>query len=131
MLRISALSILLGAAAFAGGAGSTQVTFHKDVQPILQKNCDGCHRPGETAPMSLLSYKEARPWAKAIKAAVAAKKMPPWYADPHYGKFSNERRLSENEIKTLVAWAESGAPEGNPGDSPAPPKFVEGWQISK
>ena len=131
MLRISTLSIVLGAAAFAASTGSTPVTFHKDVQPILQKNCDACHRPGEAAPMSLLDYKEARPWAKAIKTAVAVKKMPPWYADPHYGQFSNERRLSENDIRTLVAWAENGAPEGNPNDAPPPPKFVEGWQIAK
>lgn len=131
MLRITALTVLIGCAATAANTGSTPVTFHKDVQPILQKNCQGCHRPGEAAPMAFTSYKEVRPYAKAIRTAVALKKMPPWYADPHFGKFSNERTLNENEIKTLVAWADTGAVEGNPGDAPAPARFIEGWQISK
>src|ERR1700756_463890 len=92
----------------AGGAESrtgkeSAVTFSKDVAPVLQKNCQGCHRPGEAAPMSLLTYQEARPWAKAIREAVILKRMPPWYADPHYGKFSNDRSLSQSEIETLVA----------------------------
>ena len=68
-------------------------TFDKDVLPILQKNCQDCHRPGEVAPMSLLTYTDARPWAKAMKAAVVTEKMPPWFADPNYGHFANDRTL--------------------------------------
>jgi hypothetical protein len=105
------------------------VTFTKDVVPVLQKNCQGCHRPGEAAPFSLLTYEQARPWAKAMKEAVLLKKMPPWFADPHYGKFSNDRSLSQKEIDILAAWADAGAPQGDPKDLPAPVKFVEGWRI--
>src|ERR1700716_2594768 len=72
-------------------------TFTKDVAPILQQNCQNCHRPGEAAPFSLLTYQQARPWAKAIKSAVLEKKMPPWFADPRFGKFSNEASLSQRE----------------------------------
>src|SRR5438132_10991463 len=97
-----------------------QTTFSKDVAPILQQNCQGCHRPGEAAPFSLLTYEQARPWAKAMKEAVLLKKMPPWFADPHYGKLSNDRSLSQKEIDTLVAWSHVGAPEGDPKHLPAP-----------
>jgi hypothetical protein len=107
------------------------VTFYKDVLPVLQKNCQDCHRPGEAAPMSFLTYESTRPWAKAIKASVATRKMPPWHADPAHGKFSNDRRLSEAEIATLVAWADGGATPGNATDAPAPRQFQEGWAIGK
>src|SRR3977135_1415396 len=80
-----------------------QTTFTKDVAPILQQNCQTCHRPGEAAPFSLLTYEQARPWAKAIKSTVLQKKMPPWFADPQFGKFSNNRALSQNDIDTLVS----------------------------
>ncbi|MBV8847803.1 MAG: cytochrome c, partial [Bryobacterales bacterium] len=93
-----------------------EVTFNRDVLPILQKNCQSCHRPGEIGPISLLTYSEARPWAKAIKAAVLTKKMPPWFADPRYGHFANDRSLSAHDVETLSAWADVGAPEGNPKD---------------
>jgi hypothetical protein len=105
------------------------VTFYKDVLPILQKNCQTCHRPGEIAPMSFLTYKDTRPWAKAIKQAVVSRQMPPWFADPNYGHFSNDRTLSGATIKTLAAWADGGALEGNPKDAPAPVQWVEGWSI--
>ncbi len=94
-----------------GLSAAESVTFNRNVASILQKNCQECHRPGEIGPMSLLTYQEARPWAKAIKQAVLVKKMPPWFADPAYGHFSNDRRLSDADIKTLVAWVDSGAPE--------------------
>jgi hypothetical protein len=81
--------------------------------------------------MAFLTYKETRPWAKAIKTAVLEKKMPPWLADPHYGKFSNERKLSERDVQTLVAWADTGAPEGKASDAPPPAQFLEGWNIAK
>ena len=108
-----------------------QVTFSKDVAPILARNCQSCHRPGEAAPMSLLTYQQARPWAKAIREAVLMKKMPPWFADPHYGKFRNDRSMAQKDVDTLVSWADLGAPEGNPKDLPKPMTFVNGWNIGK
>src|SRR6202158_5444113 len=107
------------------------VTFTRDVAPVFQKNCQPCHRRGEAAPFSLLTYEQARPWAKAVKSAVLEKKMPPWFADPQFGKFSNDRALSRSDIDTLVDWVDAGAPLGDPGDMPAPRQFVEGWTISK
>jgi len=105
------------------------VTFNKDVLPILQENCQTCHRPGEVAPMSLLTFKDARPWAKSIKTAVTTRQMPPWFADPAYGHFANNKTLSDAAIKTLVAWADTGTLEGNPKDAPAPRVFNEGWNL--
>ena len=129
-MRSLALALIaLGSAAAA--TTPSGVTFNKDVLPVLQKNCQSCHRPGEAAPMSFLDYQQTRPWAKSIKTAVLTKKMPPWFADPHFGKFSNERSLTQPEIDTLVAWADTGAKEGNPKDAPAPVSFTEGWQIGK
>jgi len=104
-------------------------TFNKDVLPIFQKNCQSCHRPGEVAPMSLLTYSDARPWAKALKTAVVRRKMPPWFADPGYGHFANVRELSQADIDTLAAWADNGAPEGDTKDKPAPLAFQNGWNI--
>jgi mono/diheme cytochrome c family protein len=105
------------------------VTFNKQVLPILQKNCQTCHRPGEIAPMSFLTYKDTRPWAKAMKEAVVSRQMPPWFADPAYGHFANDRRLSEADIKTIGAWADGGAVEGDAKDAPAPITFQDGWNI--
>src|SRR5262249_27122514 len=110
-------------------AAPTAVTFNKDVLPVLQKHCQTCHRPGEVAPMSLLTYKDARPWAKAMKEAVLSKKMPPWFADPNVGHFTNERKLSEGEVKALVSWVDAGSPEGDAKDAPPPLHFAEGWTI--
>src|SRR3954467_8585700 len=112
MLRYAFAGALVSVIAFAAPV-PTNVTFNKDVLPILQKNCQTCHRPGEIAPMSLLTYKDARPWAKAIKNAVVSRQMPPWFADPNYGHFANDRTLKDETIKTLVAWADGGALEGN------------------
>src|SRR5690349_8918561 len=92
-MRLLITSLVCAAAACAASAPS-QVTFYKDVLPVLQKDCQGCHRPGEAAPMSFLTYDQTRPWAKAMKQAVLSKQMPPWYADPHVGKFSNDRTLT-------------------------------------
>ena len=110
---------------------ATKPTFSKEVAPVLQKHCQECHRPGEIGPFSLLTYKEARPWAKAIKTAVATKTMPPWHADPKYGKFANDRSLTREEIETLTAWVDGGAPEGDPKQLPPPAQFTEGWGIPK
>jgi hypothetical protein len=110
-------------------AAPDNVTFNKDVLPILQRNCQVCHRPGEIGPMSLLTYQASRPWAKAIKAAVVSRTMPPWFADPRFGHFRNERRLTDAEIATLAAWADNGAPEGDARDMPVPVRFTDGWNI--
>lgn len=107
------------------------VTFNKDVAPIIQKSCQTCHRPGEVAPMSFLTYKEVRPWAKSIREAVTTRQMPPWFADPQHGEFSNDCRLSQKEIDTITAWVEGGSKEGDAKDLPPNPKFAEGWQIGK
>ena len=104
-------------------------TYSKDVAPILNQNCAGCHRPGDIAPMALLTYEQARPWAKAIRGVVAQGKMPPWHAVAPRGTFSNDRRLSDQDKETLIAWADGGAPQGNPKDLPPAPKFVEGWSL--
>ena len=110
---------------------SSVPTFSKDVAPLFYKNCTGCHRPGETAPMSLLTYKDARPWAASIAEKVLNRSMPPWLADPHFGKFENARALSPEEIRTISTWAKNGAPEGDARDLPPAPKFPEGWHIGK
>src|SRR4030095_4307948 len=99
-------------------ADAPQVTFSKEVATIVFNNCASCHRPGEVAPFSLMTYRDARPWARAIKQQVEQRHMPPWNADPHYGEFSNARRLTDTEISTISAWVDAGAPEGNPADLP-------------
>jgi hypothetical protein len=112
-------------------SGETEkVTFNRDVLPILQRNCQTCHRPGEVAPMSFLTYDSTRPWAKAIKQAVVTKKMPPWFADPRYGDFRNEPKLTATDAQTLAMWADSGAPEGEAKDKPAAIAWHEGWRIA-
>src|SRR5579885_1670812 len=100
LIVVRRLSLLVLTAAAGCWAGPPKITFTRDVAPLLQKNCQICHRPGEAAPFSMMSYKETRPWAKAIREAVLTRKMPPWFADPHYGKFSNDRSLSPSEIDT-------------------------------
>src|SRR6266571_127719 len=129
MVRL-ALATLAVAATAAAADQSSAVTFTKDVLPILQKNCQTCHRPGQVAPMSLISYEETRPWAKGIKAAVTQRKMPPWFADPNYGHFTNDRSLKQSEIDALVKWADAGAVRGDPKDAPAPIQWPkDGWGI--
>src|SRR5213593_257692 len=126
--------LLMAATTFAKPApveeSNPSVTFNKDVLPILQKNCQTCHRPGQIGPFSMLSYREARPWAKAIKAAVISRTMPPWFADPRYGHFINDRSLKQAEIDTIAAWVDSGAAEGNAKDAPTPVQWpAAGWQV--
>jgi mono/diheme cytochrome c family protein len=107
------------------------VTFNKDVAPIFFKSCAECHRPGESAPFSVLSYKDVRPWAKSIREKVVNREMPPWHADPHVGEWANDRRLKQQEIDAITAWIDSGAKEGDARDLPATPQFAEGWTIGK
>ena len=104
-------------------------TFYRDVLPILEKRCQECHRTGEMAPMALTTYRETRPWAKAIRDAVRSRKMPPWFADPCCGKFSNDRSLSAAEIETLSTWAESGAAKGDDRDAQAARAWPTGWNL--
>jgi len=133
MTRFILAGLAVAATAMAADVSSSApstVTFSKDVLPLLQRNCQTCHRPGQVAPMSLLTYQEARPWAKAIKAAVVARKMPPWFADQQYGHFLNDRSLKQSEIDTLAKWADTGAAEGDPKDAPAPVQWPKGgWSI--
>ncbi|HTH23730.1 MAG TPA: cytochrome c, partial [Vicinamibacterales bacterium] len=103
-------------------------TFAKDVAPIMYGKCANCHRPGEVAPMSLLSYEDARPWAKAIKTKVMAREMPPWGADMSQTlPMRNDISLSQKEIDTIAAWVDGGAAKGNAADMPPSPKFATGW----
>jgi len=115
-------------------AAAQQVTFTKDVAPILQEKCQVCHRPGTFAPMSLLTYEEARPWAKAIREKVFAREMPPWHIDKNVGvrHFKNDRSLSDQQIGTIVKWVDGGAPGGNPADMPPPREFEDQdkWHIT-
>lgn len=106
-------------------------TFSKDVAPIFYRKCVSCHRPGEVAPMSLLDYQSARPWAKAIRQSVLTRKMPPWFADPQYGHFANDARLSDVEIGAVKAWVDAGSPEGDRRNLPPQPVFSEGWTLGK
>jgi hypothetical protein len=124
-------ALALSSAAFAANTAGKTPTFSKDVAPIVFNRCTECHREGEVAPMKFTNYKEVRPWAKAIKEKVVARTMPPWLADPAHGKFANDRSLTKDQIDTIVAWVDGGAPEGNPKDLPKMPEFVTGWQIGK
>ena len=130
MKLICGLGFSLSVVATAGTVPA-QPTYSKDVAPIMQARCQGCHRPGEAAPMSFGNYKEVRPWAKAIKEAIALKKMPPWFADPQVGHFKNDTSLSKTEADTIIAWVDAGAPEGDPKDVPAPKQYVTGWNIGQ
>src|SRR5208283_1573625 len=101
-------------------------TFYKDVLPILQNHCQSCHRAGEVAPMPLETYGQTKPWATAIAHAVEMKMMPPWFADPRYGRFTNDSSLSEQQIASIVAWENAGSPAGDPHDAPAPRRWAQG-----
>lgn len=135
MTRFVLGAALLAAGCTAGLCQSAQadspgpVTFDRDVAPIVYQNCTVCHHPNDIAPMSLMSYREARPWAAAIKEEVARRVMPPWHADPKVGHFMNDRRLSDRDIATIEAWVRDGAQEGDPKDLPAAPVYQSGWHI--
>ena len=121
--------LVIAAKAIAADLSPTPVTFSKDVLPILQKNCQNCHRPGQAGPMSFLTYESTRPWAKAMKEAVVLRKMPPWFADPQFGHFVNDHSLKQSDIDAIAKWADAGAPQGNVKDAPPPLRWPEGWQI--
>ncbi len=135
MLIVAAIAVVAGMA--PASAGAEEATYYKDVAPIIQNNCQTCHRPagfnlsGLLAPMSLMSYEDTRPWARAIASKVQSREMPPWFADEPKGVFENERGLTDTEISTIVDWVEAGAPAGNSADAPPAIVFAEttndGW----
>jgi len=135
VLSVGASGLLLGGVILVASLGAQSPpppkgpTFSKDVAPILYKNCTSCHRPGEIAPMSLLTYEDARPYAKAIRDKVSSGQMPPWHADPTVGHFKNDSHLTDAEIETLSRWAATGSPKGDPNDLPPMPKYTDGWNI--
>jgi len=129
---LAALCFIVSPATNASGPAKTEVTFNKDVASILYNNCAVCHRPDDIAPMSLLTYKEVRPWARSIKEKVVNRQMPPWSPDPAYGEFSNDHRLAQKDVDTIAAWVDQGAKEGAAKDLPKTPEFVTGgWEIGK
>jgi hypothetical protein len=130
---VAVAALLASSSLASNGEGPSKggPTFSRDIAPIFYRNCTSCHRAGEIAPMSLITYKEVRPWAKAIREKVITREMPPWHPDPHYGSWENDRRLSQKEIDSIVAWVDNGAVEGNRTDLPPAPKFASGWQIGQ
>jgi hypothetical protein len=108
-----------------------KVTYAKEVSRILQDNCQKCHHPGTAAPFSLMNYDDATKWADSIKDAVTDKRMPPWNADPHFGTFSNDRRLKAADLETLLSWIDTGMERGNQADLPAERTYTDGWTIGK
>jgi len=128
---MTGLTALLVVGVSASGPAKTSATFTKDVAPILFNRCIECHRTGEIAPMSLVTYQEVRPWAKSIRQRVVERSMPPWSADPHVGKFSNDPTLSQKEIDSIVSWVDGGAPKGDDKDLPPTPKVTAGWTIGQ
>ncbi len=129
---MSGVLLLSAAPAFAQGSAPAAVTFSKDIAPIFQAKCQACHQPNSIAPMSLITYQEARPWARSIKDRVARRQMPPWHIDPSVGvtKFKNDMSLSDTQIDTVVKWVDAGAPQGDPKDLPKPVALVTDneWQ---
>ena len=130
MTVAAAFVILCGGAAIASAADGAP-TFSKDVAPIFYKNCAECHRPTMFAPMSLMTYEDARPWLRSIKQRVTARTMPPWGSDQPHGVFKNDPRLSDADIATIVSWIDGGAAKGDDKDLPARPQFVDGWTIGQ
>ena len=124
-VALTGVLVLLGSSAAA--AAEETVTFSKDVVPILQAKCQQCHRPGQMAPFSLMTYQDARPRARSIKQKVVAHEMPPWFIDKSVGiqKFENDTSLSDKEVATIAKWVDGGAPEGNPADMPRARTFED------
>src|SRR5262249_20363132 len=126
-----AIGCTITVASRAGKAASAETTYHRDVLPVLQSNCQSCHRPGEAGPFSLMTYHQARKWGEDIKEYTQTRKMPPWKPVDCNGLFQNERQLSDVDIATLARWVDQGMAEGNPKDAPPPRQFVDGWQLGE
>jgi hypothetical protein len=132
LLLLGTLAVIATTMHAEGPAPAAVPTFTKDVAPIIFNNCTTCHRAGEVAPMTFLSYDDVRPWAKVIKTKTQAGEMPPWGADPEHSlKMRNDRSLTRQQIDTIAAWVDGGAPKGNDADLPAMPKFAEGWTYGR
>lgn len=135
MIAMALAAASIPAAAQPRAAGERQVTFAKDVATIFQRSCVTCHRPGQSAPMSLVTYEDSRPWARAIKTRVASREMPPWHIDRNVGiqQFKDDPSLTDEEIAAIVRWVDSGAPRGNPADIPPPRQFADGseWAFGR
>src|SRR5581483_5963920 len=132
--KIVALAFgIFAASTLCAAAGPTliQPTFTHDVAPIVYQHCVKCHHADDIAPMPLITYRDVRPWAAAIREQVVLKKMPPWKADPHTGKWSNDASLSPEQIEIIKAWVDKGCIEGDPKDLPPAPVFTDGWRAGK
>jgi hypothetical protein len=134
MTRIAKLftAVLIGTSISTMAAQSpapSEITFSRDVAPILFEHCLHCHRPGEVAPFSMLTYAAVRPWARAIRQQVLTRRMPPWFLESESGSFQNSNELTEKELQILASWVDGGASEGKPSDMPPPPQFGAGWEI--
>jgi hypothetical protein len=127
ILSVLALVVVFALPQFTYAETNAPITFTKDIAPILQEKCEACHRPDSIAPMSLVTYEEARPWAKAIRERVITRQMPPWHLDKTVGiqKFKNDRSLSDAQIETIVKWVDAGAPKGDLKDMPAPKQWPD------
>src|SRR5512147_600017 len=134
-VAVLTMGALFAAPGTASAEPAKSVTFSKDVAPIFQAKCQSCHEPGSIAPMSLMTFDEARPWAKSIRARVSTRQMPPWHIDQSVGvrKFKNDMSLSDEQIATIVNWVDQGAPRGNPADLPKPIPPATGlyWQAER
>jgi peroxiredoxin/mono/diheme cytochrome c family protein len=115
----------------ASRSANAKVTFHRDIQPIMQARCQSCHRPGQVGPFSLLTYADAKNWATEIKDFTGNRQMPPWKAEPGHGEFQDVRRMDDKEISAIASWVDSGAPEGNPKDAPPAKEWADGWSLGK
>ncbi len=130
ILNACLLGGALMAGAFVGPAiAEDEITYTKDIAPLLRENCEECHRVGGVAPLALSSYRQAKGWAAMVREVVESRRMPPWHADPHVGTFRNDRRLSDEDIQTLVTWMETGYKRGNPEEALPPFDMPEGWRI--
>jgi hypothetical protein len=128
---VAVAAVAIPSVAFGAGTADAAPTFAEDVAPILYRSCVSCHRPGEIAPMSLLTYDEARPWAKSIRKAVVERTMPPWHADSTKVAYANDRSLGDAEIDTIARWAAAGAPAGDLAAAPKPPELTAGWRLGE
>src|SRR6266545_6665536 len=136
VISTTVMGVVLSLASVSQAADAPKApTFTKDIAPIFQAKCESCHRPDNMAPMSLISYEDARPWAKSIASRVGARQMPPWHIDKTIGiqKFKNDRSLNDAQIDTILQWVAAGSPKGDPKDMPAPKVWADdtkGWQMA-
>lgn len=131
MSRLAFVLAVSAALVFGASKADPPPTYARDIAPVIQKRCEGCHRPGQIGPFPLTNYAETRAFATEIKAATGERRMPPWHAEPGYGDFANERRLSDAEIKSIARWVDAGSPRGNLKDLPPPVKYSDEWMLGK